>query len=861
MANNPNMRVRISADLADIKQGLGVLRGELAKVQKMGAQAAPDEGRWVTGLRSIRNQLAGIVSAYAALRAVRTYADLADQAANLSARLRLATKDQKGFEAAYSGTLAVAQRTASEWDSVVGLYSRLSQSTNIGQQRILKLTETIAQAFQVSGAGPQDTASGITQLTQALASGTLRAEEFNTLISTSPRLVQALADYYRIEFGKVRDYVNAGKVSTQDFVAALEQSGASIQNEFNQLPLTVSRSTQQVKTAMLALVASADDGSRASRQLAETISGLATTLQSPNVRAGFESTVGGLAATANAALMLVGAVREAGAAWQEWLNIQVGGQRQMGGEHLAEQRRELAAINAELEKQSGGKMRSFSVLGLMSESALRNRRAEVESIIELNERIFGDPSKRPTAAAATPGTGSTKAPGTTGSKAGAAAKQLAESNALLRDSVSRALTELDRLYAGHEVGLKDYFAERQRLQEQAIDLEIQQARNEMAVTKDAGQRRNLEEQIVKLQRDRAALGVATAREQAVAEADLAKQLEAVRMELAELNGESAQAERSRLEQQYADMFKRLAAESDEAGAEALRKFIDQRVIKAQLEDFKRRLSETVSSLQGTETSVSSQVDAGTLGQIEGERRLQTVRTSSLRQLKELRDAVAAFYASTKDGSVLQFLQALDGNIADVVGSLQEFRMKMEDQAESSFGQFISDLVEGTKSFKEAFADMVRSFAAGVAQMIAQELALRAIRAALSAFGGASGSAPAAHGGGVVGKLQMWRNNINPMVLGAPPTYHGGGVAGYGGLKNDEVVAVLQRGETIRTKQQEAALTAQLDAARSAGRSGLVTTPIVAIGDQAVADALAGAAGEQIVLTHVRNNWGGLNRGR
>jgi hypothetical protein len=40
----------------------------------------------------------------------------------------------------------------------------------------------------------------------------------------------------------------------------------------------------------------------------------------------------------------------------------------------------------------------------------------------------------------------------------------------------------------------------------------------------------------------------------------------------------------------------------------------------------------------------------------------------------------------------------------------------------------------------------------------------------------------------------------------------------------------------------------------------VTTPVVAIGEQAIADALAGSAGENIVLTHVRNNWGGLSRG-
>ena len=45
-----------------------------------------------------------------------------------------------------------------------------------------------------------------------------------------------------------------------------------------------------------------------------------------------------------------------------------------------------------------------------------------------------------------------------------------------------------------------------------------------------------------------------------------------------------------------------------------------------------------------------------------------------------------------------------------------------------------------------------------------------------------------------------------------------------------------------------------------GDRAMVKTPIVAIGDRAVADALAGAAGEDVIVTHVRNNWEGLVRG-
>lgn len=70
MANpQTNLRVRISADLGDIKQGLGLLRGELAKVKSEAARALPNAGSnaFVSGLRSARNELAGFAATYLSL--------------------------------------------------------------------------------------------------------------------------------------------------------------------------------------------------------------------------------------------------------------------------------------------------------------------------------------------------------------------------------------------------------------------------------------------------------------------------------------------------------------------------------------------------------------------------------------------------------------------------------------------------------------------------------------------------------------------------------------------------------------------------------------------------------------------------
>jgi tape measure domain len=253
--------------------------------------------RATDGLSRAWRAAAGVLSAAAVARVTRAYLDAADAAANMSARLRLATKSQEEFTAAQEATFRIAQSAGTELEGVVNLYGRLAQSSaqlGLSQAQVAQLTETVTQAFIVSGATSQEAAGGIRQLTQALAGGTVRAEEFNSIIESSPRIVQALADHFGVSFGEVRKLVNEGKISSEQFAAAMLNASDKIGAEFRQMPLTVSRATQEVRNALMQLVGSADEAAGASAGLAETIAGLARTLESPEVQRGFQTFVGGV---------------------------------------------------------------------------------------------------------------------------------------------------------------------------------------------------------------------------------------------------------------------------------------------------------------------------------------------------------------------------------------------------------------------------------------------------------------------------------------------------------------------------------------------------------------------------------------
>lgn len=866
-ASGADLRVKISADLADIRQGLGMLRGDIAKLKQESAKA-PSTNGWSAGLKSIRQQLVGILSVYAAMRAIRWYADASDQASQLTGRIRQVTRTQEDFNRVYSQTYKMAQASQSDWKAIVNLYAQLSQTTGQSQERILGLTNIIGQSFRVSGSSAADTTRGIIQLQQAMAGGTLRAQEFNTLLETNPRLVQALADHFKIRFGEVRKYVNDGKISVEAMMKALEESASSINTDFNRLPKTIGGAMQQVQNSLVGLVSDTNTATGAANDLAEGISGLAETLSSSEVKQGFQSFVQGIATAVGWLAKLLTTT----AGVTKFVGEEIAAR--VGGPAVGDKPRIEAAIARLQSRLNSRSMYGDApdpigrLFGFKSDTKeIQEEIARLQGLLRLTDEL----QTQAAAATEAPVVAAANASGAAAAHAAGSAKQIAESNALMRDSVSRALKDLERMYKDREIGIKQYFETRRQLQEQAIDLEIQQAQMELAVAKDAGQRRRLEEQILILQRNRAEIGAAAARDEQTATDELTDKLGQVKMKLLELDGNTARATRIQLETEYLELFQWLEANSDATGQAMVRNLIDRLVNKATADEIASRMSAATSTLSSTESSISTQMNAGTLGYVEGERRLQEARQKTLDQLRELREKQLEYLRSLAPDSpdldaAVRGLDAIDANIANVTASMHTMRNGIMDQAVNSLTSFFSDLATGAKSFKDAFRDMVLGFIQGLAKMAAEMLAKRIIMSIFakwfplpSANGNAfnsSGTMAFARGGvfaaGLAGLTAFAAGGaFTNGVYDAPTmfTFGSGGQFGVMGEAGPEAVMPLERGPDGR-----------LGVTANGGGGGIVTTPIVAIGDEAVANALASAAGERVVLTHVRNNWTGLTRG-
>ncbi len=108
----------------------------------------------------------------------------------------------------------------------------------------MRLTTIINQGFAVSGATAQEAENAIIQLSQGLAAGALRGEEYNSVAEQGSRLTNALADSLGVSIGQLRAMAAEGKLTTDVVVKGLLSQGEAIGSEFAKTTVSISKGLQ-----------------------------------------------------------------------------------------------------------------------------------------------------------------------------------------------------------------------------------------------------------------------------------------------------------------------------------------------------------------------------------------------------------------------------------------------------------------------------------------------------------------------------------------------------------------------------------------------------------------------------------------
>jgi len=233
------------------------------------------------GLKTGFNAITGALAALGIGATAAEIAQTADEYKNLSGRIGIAIGDHGDLQKAMNDVKNISIATNSNLTATGDLFSRLTkigQEMKWPQEQALALTETINKAIQVGGGSAASNEAAITQLNQALGSGVLRGDEFNSMMEQSPRLAQALADGLDVTTGKLREMAGEGKLTTDVVTKALLSQSEKITEEFNKFPTTIGASIENLKTAWTVYVGEADAATGASAKVAEAIKFVAENL-------------------------------------------------------------------------------------------------------------------------------------------------------------------------------------------------------------------------------------------------------------------------------------------------------------------------------------------------------------------------------------------------------------------------------------------------------------------------------------------------------------------------------------------------------------------------------------------------------
>jgi tape measure domain-containing protein len=215
-------------------------------------------GAGVQGL--LTGGAAGLAAAgaQAAVSSIGAIGDMSDAYTNLDNRLRKVTADEETRAELLQRTKQIAQESRSEWASTGELFVRLSNSTkdlNLGQERTLRLTETISKAFAMSGASASESAGAMLQLSQAFASGHLQGDEFRSMAEAVPDVMDLIAKQMHVTRGELKQLGSDGKISSDVIVAAFESAQRDIDSGFARTAPTLSQSWTMFKNDMTETVA------------------------------------------------------------------------------------------------------------------------------------------------------------------------------------------------------------------------------------------------------------------------------------------------------------------------------------------------------------------------------------------------------------------------------------------------------------------------------------------------------------------------------------------------------------------------------------------------------------------------------
>lgn len=190
----------------------------------------------IQALRQLANLMSGLIKS-------------GDDYIQTMARLKTIEDGTRTGQELQDGIMAAAQRSRTGFgimaDSVAKLRSQAGEAFKSNDEAIA-FAEQLNKLYKIGGASLEQQKAGTLQITQALASGVLRGDEFNSMMENAPLVAQKLARHLGVSVGQLREMAKDGQLTGDTLKNALLGSAVETNAEFAKMPMTFADMMTQV---------------------------------------------------------------------------------------------------------------------------------------------------------------------------------------------------------------------------------------------------------------------------------------------------------------------------------------------------------------------------------------------------------------------------------------------------------------------------------------------------------------------------------------------------------------------------------------------------------------------------------------
>lgn len=273
-----HLNVQLELDQVKFQSGINNAQGRVKRFTDTTTKQLSNIER---SMNSLNRVSANLFKAGIAGFGVNQLKGFADGYTEIQNKLRLVESASISSSKGLNNVFDIALKTNQSINATSGVYQRFAQNAEtlkISQAQIASLTETVSKAVAVSGASAGAADAALTQFGQALGSGILRGDEFNSVMEQTPALAKAIATGLGVTTGELRNMAKDGKLTMDVLVPALERAKESVDDQFNTRILTISAAFENLNTSTVKWIGELDKSTGASEAFAKAINEIANHL-------------------------------------------------------------------------------------------------------------------------------------------------------------------------------------------------------------------------------------------------------------------------------------------------------------------------------------------------------------------------------------------------------------------------------------------------------------------------------------------------------------------------------------------------------------------------------------------------------